>query len=135
MKTRCKHPTHGSYKNYGGRGIKVCERWLKSFEAFLEDMGRKPSPAHSLERKDRNGDYEPGNVVWAMPTEQMRNTSKTVKIEYQGQTYCMKDFCAALNLNQDKFRFHYRRSGKPLEQAIALSHKKHVDVSTEDSFP
>lgn len=73
MKTRCGNPKQGSWRSYGGRGIKVCDRWARLFENFLEDMGRKPSPSHSLDRIDVNGNYEPSNCRWATPLEQRLN--------------------------------------------------------------
>lgn len=75
MKARC---NDFSNPNYGGRGITVCERWKSSFKNFLEDMGPKPSPEHSLERLDYNGNYGPDNCIWATPEEQARN-KRTVR--------------------------------------------------------
>ena len=72
MIIRCEQPKSNSYQNYGGRGIKVCERWRKSFANFLADMGRKP-PGMTLDRIDVNGDYEPGNCRWATHSTQTRN--------------------------------------------------------------
>lgn len=72
MRTRCLNPRHHKWSLYGGRGIKICDRW-SSFEAFLSDMGRKPSPKHSIDRIDVNGNYEPQNCRWATPSEQVRN--------------------------------------------------------------
>lgn len=72
MKRRCYNSKRSDYARYGGKGIKVCERWRRSFAAFLADMGERP-PGHSLERIDSTGDYEPGNVRWATATEQARN--------------------------------------------------------------
>lgn len=73
MKQRCLNPGNDSYPRYGGRGIKVCDRWLASFEDFLADMGRKPLPSYSIDRIDNDGDYEPGNCRWATGIEQQAN--------------------------------------------------------------
>jgi hypothetical protein len=73
IKSRCYNPHRKSYENYGGRGITVCQRWLESFEAFLEDMGEPPTPEHSIDRIVNDGNYEPGNCRWATAIEQAKN--------------------------------------------------------------
>jgi hypothetical protein len=85
IKKRCENVAHKAFKNYGGRGIKVCERWRKDFEAFLDDMGPKPSKAHSIERRDNNGDYEPSNCYWATRIEQASNTRWNRHVIYRGE--------------------------------------------------
>lgn len=84
MRNRCGYPGDISYHRYGGRGIRVCERW-NEFEAFLADIGKRPSRNHSLERKDNNGNYEPGNVRWATRKEQGRNTSVNRIVSIKGR--------------------------------------------------
>jgi hypothetical protein len=80
MKSRCYNPKNKSYANYGGRGIRVCDRWLNSFEDFLADVGRRPSPAHSIDRyPDNDGDYRPGNVRWATAAQQAANKRNSIK--------------------------------------------------------
>ena len=84
MIARCEVPHHHHYYMYGARGIVVCERWRNSFEAFLSDMGLKPSPTHSIDRIDSNGNYEPSNCRWATKIEQANNTRTNRFLEYKG---------------------------------------------------
>lgn len=95
---RCTKPNSPAYVDYGGRGICVCERWLQSFEAFLEDMGPKPSSQFSLDRIDNNGHYEPGNCHWATRTTQMRNTRKNHSISIDKTTRTLAEWAELNNL-------------------------------------
>lgn len=78
---RCTNSRAQTFDYYGGRGISVCERWRESFAAFIEDIGRRPSSTHSLDRIDNDGNYEPGNVRWATPFEQMNNQRRSRQLE------------------------------------------------------
>lgn len=76
MKKRCTIPKNPRYHRYGGRGIKVCDRWMESFENFLADVGTPPTSLHSLDRINNDGNYEPGNVHWVIQKAQQHNRSK-----------------------------------------------------------
>ena len=73
---RCSNPKNKAFRYYGGRGIVVCDRWRHDFTAFLADMGQRPSPKHSIDRINNDGNYEPGNCRWATQSEQVRNSSR-----------------------------------------------------------
>jgi hypothetical protein len=78
---RCEYPRGNTFKYYGARGIKVCERWRQEFSAFLADMGRKPTPKHSLDRIDPDGHYEPDNCRWANTVEQ-RHSRRDYRVRH-----------------------------------------------------
>lgn len=101
MRERCNNPNNISYKNYGGRGIVVCERWQNSFDNFLEDMGERPATIDSkftIDRIDVNGNYEPGNCEWKTYIEQGKNTRRNVWIEYNGEKKIISEWGKELNL-------------------------------------
>lgn len=81
LKRRCTDPNHPSWKDYGGRGITVCDAWLASFAAFLGDVGQRPSPLHTIDRLDNDKGYEPGNCAWRTRREQQRNR-RAVKLTF-----------------------------------------------------
>jgi hypothetical protein len=82
---RCTNPKEPSYDRYGGRGITVCDRWRSSFEAFLADMGTKPSPKHCIDRIDNDGPYAPENCRWATQRESMNNRRITNWVTFNGE--------------------------------------------------
>ncbi len=92
MRRRCNNPSDDSYKYAGALGIQVCFRWQNSFAAFLEDMGRAPSPKHSILRMDKKKNYEPGNCRWGTVNEQRLGTCKPNWHTHDGETLCMADW-------------------------------------------
>ncbi len=100
MKDRCLNSTVRQYRNYGGRGIKVCERWLgeNGFRNFLADMGPRPSDKHSLDRINNDGDYEPGNCRWATWTEQSNNRCNNRRVTYQGREQSAAEWAREMGL-------------------------------------
>lgn len=88
---RCESPKYTQFRDYGGRGITVCERWRNSFEDFMADMGRMPGPEYSIERKDVNGNYEPSNCIWIPRFDQAANTRRTHHVSVDGKQTHLSD--------------------------------------------
>jgi hypothetical protein len=97
MHDRCGNPKATGYERWGGRGITVCERW-HDFEAFLSDMGSRPSLQHELDRINNNGNYEPGNVRWATPVEQNNNTSANRLLTIGGRAATIAEHARAASI-------------------------------------
>jgi hypothetical protein len=99
MRNRCRNPGHRYWADYGGRGISVCPEWNDSFWAFAEYMGPKPTPKHSIDRYPNNdGNYEPGNVRWASPQEQLSNKRTVGRYTWQGETMTVPEWAARVGL-------------------------------------
>ena len=113
MKQRCHNPKNHSYKNYGGRGIGLCDRWLRSVAAFLEDMGPRPSPHHTVERLDNDGPYAPDNCVWAIRQVQNRNQRKTVRLTIHGRTASVPDWADISGIPAHAIRARLSRGWEP----------------------
>lgn len=117
MIQRCTNPKRSKFKRYGARGIKVCTRWLESFESFLTDMGNRPSSRHTIERKNNDGDYEPGNCVWIVKEEQAKNSSLTIKLTFNGETLCMSDWARRVGILPSRLSRRLK-DGWSLEDAL-----------------
>jgi len=118
MKDRCTNPKNTNYKQYGERGISVCQSWLDSFESFYADMGDAPSIKHTLERIDNDQGYSPNNCRWATRLEQGRNTRKTHHIEFNGETLTLREWANRYSINYDTLRNRLFTHGWPIERAL-----------------
>lgn len=114
MRERCLNPNHRYYKNYGGRGITICPRWLEGFENFLADMGRRPSPAHTLDRKENDRPYSPDNCRWLLRKDQNRNTRVARPVERSdGKRYrCAGGAAEVVGGSDSSVRLACRRPGR-----------------------
>lgn len=115
MRERCSNRRCTDWRHYGGRGIRVCERW-QDFMTFLNDMGEAPSGA-TIERIDNNGDYEPANCRWGSRKEQARNKRDNKDITYQGRTQCVAAWAEEIGIKYSVLSSRLRR-GWPVERAL-----------------
>lgn len=116
---RCLTPTAGGYERYGGRGVKVCDRWQgkSGFESFLADMGPAPSRSHTVDRIDNDGNYEPENCRWATPKQQATNRRNNKPLEFRGEVKLMCEWCALLGIHKATLSGRLKR-GWSVEKAL-----------------
>jgi hypothetical protein len=126
MKSRCNNPNVQRYDRYGGRGIKVCDRWelgengKSGYECFIEDIGRRPSALHSLDRHpDNDGGYKPGNVRWATVDDQQKNKTGVHLVQIEGETFTLRQACTRLGIGYSAAK-HRIGKGNTAEQALGL---------------
>jgi hypothetical protein len=127
MKDRCFNTNNQAYKNYGGRGLTVCDRWLESFENFLEDVGEAPSPKHSIDRINNDKNYEPGNVRWALRSTQLfnrrieiRNTSGCTGVSFDKRE---QKWIAYINVNKKRINL-----GAFINKEDAIKSRKEAEL-------
>lgn len=132
MITRCNNQKSLSYKRYGGRGIKVCDRWQgeNGFENFIKDMGKKPWVDYSLGRIDNNGDYEPSNCRWETKRQQTLNRAPYDKrITYKNETHCVGEWAVIYNIPQ-AILLKRINEGMSLKQAISVDTSADFNTKT-----
>jgi hypothetical protein len=136
MKARCYAPSCKNTGRYQKLGIKVCDRWLHSFENFLEDMGRMPAPNYSVERINIEGDYCPENCRWIPKNEQSKNTSKNKWFTYKGKTQILSDWANELGLHYDTLHHRVTDGGMSFEEAIKLGNtpKKYITIDGKSQY-
>lgn len=122
MKNRCYNPNQHNYASYGGRGIKVCDRWLESFDNFLADMGERPE-GKTLDRREADKDYTPENCKWSTGEEQAANRQDSIRVFYEGKTMPLASLADLLNLDRKTLRYHFKDRGLPLDVAIEKARK------------
>ena len=114
MKSRCHDPRMMDYKYYGGKGVKVCARWEK-FLNFFADMGHPPTDAHTLDRIDSNGDYEPGNCKWSTMQEQVNNRGNNRHITYDGRTLTIGEWTRVVGVRHGTLLRRFKKGLSPKE--------------------
>lgn len=122
MKQRCTNPKSSKWPEYGGRGIKICGRWLNSFDNFLADMGARPADT-TLDRREVNGDYEPNNCRWATATEQSRNR-RGFLIEFNGERHCLAEWAEIVGIKADILSKRISQRGWSVERAFTTPPKR-----------
>ena len=124
MKSRCYAPsqTKGFYKQ---NHIEVCDRWRNSFSNFISDMGMMPGPDYSIERVDVTKNYEPDNCKWIPQRDQPKNRTSTIRVDFDGESYCLKDIARMIGMKYTTLYAKYRRSGNDL---------KAVDVAIREYY-
>jgi hypothetical protein len=120
MRARCENPNKLEFVHYGGRGIRVCERW-RTFENFIADMGPRPSKMHSIERLDTNGNYEPSNCAWVTWDAQARNKRSTVRITAFGETLLAEEWESRFGVSRQRIWERLRKGATP---EVAVSAKR-----------
>ncbi|MFK5596824.1 hypothetical protein ACFZ8E_07445 [Methylobacterium sp. HMF5984] len=135
MLLRCNNADHKQYKNYGGRGITICDHWQKDFWNFYADMGQKPKvpgQRYSIDRIDNNGNYEPHNCRWATDEEQARNKRHTVHFTYNGVTLSSQEWAMILGCEIPALTMR-RKRGWSDERIITTPIQKQWSIRKEGS--
>ncbi len=129
LKDRCYNEEAVQYPNYGGRGIRVCERWLESFENFLADMGLRPGPGYSIDRENNDGHYEPGNCRWATSDIQANNRRVNKYYEFEGEQLTIPQIAKKLRIPPATLAARLRYGMSPDEAFTRKFHKKYFDLN------
>jgi hypothetical protein len=134
MKRRCYDEKYKDFETWGGRGIRVCERWRNSFPAFLKDMGRRPEGSFSIDRKNENRDYSPDNCRWATPLQQGEHMRPNIQVSYGGvEFFSLKEACRVLGLPYQTI-FSRVKYGYSLHDALSIGAKRAKPRRSRESY-
>lgn len=131
MKSRCSNPKRPEYHRYGGRGIRVCDEWIDSFETFYKDMGPRPNQTHQIDRIDNDGNYCKSNCRWADSATNSNNRSTNKFITHNNQTLTESQWCEKLGMSRGSISKRIK-SGWSIQAAIetsALSREERIRVT------
>lgn len=119
IKQRCGNPNHVSFARYGAKGVSICDRWKNDYQAFLDDLGRRPEGCNSIDRINPSKGYEPGNVRWSTALEQGRNRSCVIVLHVDGEPVGLAEFCARSGISYDNVQNRRHRSRWPTVRAVS----------------
>jgi hypothetical protein len=141
LKSRCTNPNNPDFAEWGGRGITLCDRWRYSFDAFCDDIGSKPGPEYTLERKHNDQGYHPGNCFWATREQQAANRrparrkiwypSKKCILTLNGQSKSISEWAAELGISAVTLGARIRRHGWSIERALTTPTRKWQLITAE----
>ncbi len=127
MLRRCYNKNTQDYKDYGAKGINVCDRWRHSYKNFIDDMGRRPSNKHSIDRyPNKTGNYEPSNCRWATMKQQARNTSTNRMLTYNGETKCLIEWAEVLDVHRGAIGRRVKKFGDNMDLIVADLNKTYI---------
>jgi len=122
MKQRCYNKNSCGYKNYGGRGISVCDKWVNNYAAFLQDMGARPDSTYSIERRNNDGNYEPENCYWLKRSKQGLNKRNSRRIVLFGEKKCIREWCNLFNLRYGLLEERVIKIKWPIDERIVCKY-------------
>lgn len=118
---RCNNPNHKAYKYYGGKGVTICDSWRSSFGNFLKDMGERPGPKYTVDRKENNKGYYKDNCEWKTMSEQSENRSSTILLTYNGKTQSINKWAKELGITFARLKSRIYISKWPIYKALSKS--------------
>lgn len=130
VKDRCRNPRNPYFHNYGGRGIQMHQAWFDSFAMFLAGVGARPTPQHSLDRIENNGNYQPGNVRWQTKKQQAHNMRKNRLLTHNGRTMPLAAWAEEIGLAPSTLHHRLKQAGVSVERALTMPSRQGVSLQS-----